>query len=650
MKSFLLTFISFSRFLSFAVCLLPFLGMAQVRPLTTVSWPESDLDTLHYTVKGYRHGTSVAPQFRFPEVEYVAGDKLTWDRYHTPDVIYTWMKRWAVQYPDLVDLYEVGTSFEGRPVIQVTLTNKKAGKDTDKPAAYFEGGRHSGEVTSSESAFWLLNHLLANYGKDAEITRLLDTKAIYIRPENNPDGANMYLHSPWSNRSTVRPTDNDGDGLLDEDSGEDLDGDGVLRTMRWVDLEKGTLVPDPRDPSGRAMKRVQKGEGIYLSASEGFDNDGDGKINEDGIGGLDLHRNYPENWRPGEGLDSTGRGWTQGGAGEFPLSEPETRAVFSFLLTHPNISVVNSMDTRVPMHLRGPSVAYSEEVMFEPDRRLLEYYDTLGMKITGYPWAGDVYNVYNTHEPVSSWSGDSTKPSPLFGHGPDFGYTYYGAIWYGDELWNGGPEKDLNGDGKKDELDALIWDDSLNGGRGFMEWKRFNHPALGPVEIGGNHPKFFSQNPPPEHLEPWIRKQALFNLAMAKDLPALIWQKAEGKRQKERNKEESDQDSVDYLISVSWTNTGRIPTALKMADRVKIVQKDRVMLDFDKKLTEGDSPKVKIIDPSTRDKVRYSDHLWQNETASATFTIRAYTTDPVKATVKVLSTRGGVLEKELTLK
>jgi hypothetical protein len=638
-RHFLLPPFSFLLFLGLSM--LP--CQSQIRSLQTVTWPESDQDTLHYTVKGYRHGTSVVQQFRFPEVEYKAGDTLRWNTYHTPDVMYTWLKRWAQKYPDLLDLYEVGYSYEGRPIIQVTLTNKKTGKDTDKPAAFFEGGRHSGEVTSSESVLWLLNYLLENYGKDASITRLIDTKTIYLRPENNPDGANMYLNTPWSNRSTVRPVDNDGDGLLDEDSGEDLDGDGVLRTMRWVDLEKGTLAPDSRDPSGRVMKRVPKGKGMYMTASEGFDNDGDKQINEDGIGGLDLHRNYPENWRPMDGMDSTGRGWTQGGAGEYPLSENETRAVFSFLITHPNISVVNSMDTRVPMHLRGPSVAFPKEIMIEPDRKLIEHYDTVGMKITGYPWAGDVYNEYNTHEKVSPWSGDSTKPEPLFGHGPDFGYSYFGAIWYGDEIWNGGPEKDLNGDGKKDELDALIWDDSVNGGNGFMEWKKYIHPTLGPIEIGGNHPKFFSQNPPPGQLEPWIRKQAMFNLAMALDLPTLEWKSGKVEKWK------SYKDSADYKITVSYTNTSKIPTALKMADRIKIVQKDQVMLEFDKKLTSGDQPKIKIIDPKSQDKERYFDHLWQNQVQTATFTVRTYSPDKIPVKVKVLSTRGGVLEKEMTI-
>ena len=613
------------------------------RPLNTVVWPESDTDSTHYTVKGYRHGMSVLTQYRHKEVEYEAGESITWGSYHTVEVMYTWMERWAKQYPDLVDFYQVGESYEGRPILQVTLTNKKTGKDTDKPAAYFEGGRHSGEVTASESALWLLHHLLENYGRDPQITKLLDTKAIYIRPENNPDGSNMYLHTAMSNRSTVRPNDNDGDGLLDEDSGEDLNGDGVLHTMRIPDLENGTMAPHPGDPTGRLMKRVPKGEGLYRTLSEGIDNDGDGDFNEDGIGGLDLHRNYPENWRPDRGMDATGRGWTQGGAGEFPLSENETRAVFTFLITHPNISVVNSMDTRVPMHLRGPSTEFSEKVMFPSDLELFNYYDTLGMEITGYPWAGDTYNTYNTRTAVSSWSGDSTKPDPLFGHGPDFGYTYFGSIWYGDELWNGGLYGDLNGDGEKDELDVLLWDDQENGGRGFKEWELFMHPTLGPVEMGGYHPKFFAQNPPPEHLEPWIRKQALFNLAMAKDLPTLEWKNFKVKKIK------SYKDSTDYLVTFSFTNSSRIPTALKMADQVKIVRKDEVELILDRKLTEGENPKVKVIIPGTRDKTLYFEHLWQNNVRSGEFLVRVYSSNPIEAELKVSSTRGGVLKTKLSL-
>jgi len=265
------------------------------------------------------------------------------------------------------------------------------------------------------------------------------------------------------------------------------------------------------------------------------------------------------------------------------------------------------------------------------------------MNITGYPWAGDVYDEYNTKEPVNDFTGDSAKPEPLFGHGPDFGYSYFGSIWYGDEIWNGGLYGDLNKDGKKDELDILLWDDRENGGRGFREWTTVMHPFLGPVEIGGYHPKFFSQNPPPEHLEPWIRKQALFNLAMAMDLPNLEWKAINIKKLKDY------QDSVDYQVSVTWTNTSKIPTALHIAQRVKIVQPDQAILDFDKKLLDCDQPKIKIINPKTKDKTCYAEHLWQNQDASASFTIRSYARDKVTGKVKVLSTRGGVLVKEVIL-
>ena len=121
---------------------------------------ESDTSAKFHTVSGERHGPSFFKKHKFPEVEYVPGEKLTFDKYHTVNVMYHWYEKWAELYPEIVDLYIIGESFEGRPIYQMTLTNKKTGKDTEKPAAYFEGGRHSGEITASESVLWLTQHLL----------------------------------------------------------------------------------------------------------------------------------------------------------------------------------------------------------------------------------------------------------------------------------------------------------------------------------------------------------------------------------------------------------------------------------------------------------------------------------------------------------
>jgi hypothetical protein len=602
--------------------------------------PESQRDAARYSVGGERHGMSVFPRVRHPEVEYEAGDVLTWDRYHTVDVMYTWMKRWAERYPEIVELYEIGRSFEGRPILQMTLTNRSTGPATDKPAAYFEGGRHSGEITSSESVLWLAQHLVENYGRDPGITRLLDTKAIYLRPQNNPDGSNLYLHTAQSNRSSVRPTDQDGDGLLDEDPPNDLDGDGVIHQMRYrpANPAEANMVLDERDPSGRLMRQARAGEqGIWRVLSEGLDMDGDGRFNEDGIGGLDLHRNYPTHWRPMPGLDATGRGYTQGGAGEYPLSEPETRSVVLFLLQHPNISVVNSMDTRVPMHLRAPSTSRGEERMYPEDLRYYEYFDSLGLTITGYPWAGDVFWTYATRN-VPEDRLDEARGSPLFGHGPDFGYWTYGAIWYGDELWSGGMHVDMDGDGRRDQYDALLWDEQYNEGRGFKPWTPFQHPQLGEVELGGFHPKFFSQNGPPHVLEEWASRQALFNLQMALHLPELEWVETSARRL------EAAGDSATWEVTVSWRNAGRLPTALRQAQLVKIVREDRAFLRLPATATRGDRPAATILEPGMQIMAEWTE---PGETKTVTYQVRTRGGSPVRATVEVLSTRGGVLRGEV---
>lgn len=612
---------------------------------TEPKWPEADTATKFYTVKGERHGISYFKKYRFPEVEYEAGNQLTFDRYHTPDVMYAWCRKWAAQYPDLVSLYEVARSYEGRPILQLTLTNRKTGKHTDKPAAYFEGGRHSGEVTSSEAVLWLAKHLLDNYGKDPAITKLIDTKAIYLRPENNPDGSTMYLFTAQRNRSSVKPRDDDRDGLLDEDPEEDLDGDGVIYQIRKkattpAEREKAEYVLEPKDPTGRLMKRVQPGQGDWIVYTEGIDNDGDGKYNEDGIGGLDNHRNYPENWRPDAGADFTGRGYTQAGAGDFPLSEPETRSTVVWLLGHPNISVVNSMDTRVPMHLRPPSTSKSEESMFPADLAIYKRMDSLGLSFTGYPWAGDVYETYHTRSKIDRTTGDPTKPTPLFGHGPDFGYFQYGSVWYGDELWNGGAMKDYDGDGQYDEYDGLRWDDEANQKRGFKPWKKLTHPQLGEVELGGFHPKFFAQNGPAWQLENWISKQSRFNLAMALQLPQLDLTDVNVK----------PLASNEYEITASWTNSGQLPVALEQAKRIKMVPEDRLTLDIDKALLKGFADaKVVITQPALVDKTIYAGYTNVGERKTGTFRVKLNQPGPVKAKVKLLSTRGGYREREITL-
>ncbi|MGV8105758.1 MAG: M14 family metallopeptidase [Mesotoga sp.] len=585
----------------------------------------------------------------YPETHPLVEGEFDYEHYFTYEEMVYWLQRWAEENPDIVDVYTVGESFLGIPIYQITITNKATGKDTDKPAAFFGGNRHSGEVTSSVVNMLFAWTLISNYGKDAEITALVDKFTYYVRPTENPDGMQQYLTTPYTNRSTVRPMDNDGDGKFDEDPGEDLNGDGFIRQMRiYVGEGKGNYIIDPRDPKGRVMTSVGTGKGDYLVQSEGWDWDGDGRTAEDGPGGLDLHRNYPENWRPQ--TEATGRGYTQSGAGEYPLSENEMRYMFLWMVTHPNISVVNSQDTSVPMHLRPPSTSKADESMYYTDNAYYLMFDEEGKAQSGYIYAGDVFWTYSNRSRLAS-GGTLREGSSLFGHGPDYGYGQFGAIWYGDELWGNRYDYifDYNKDGVVDTWDWLWIQDNIKGMERayFLDWTPGEHPEYGTVECGGTNPKFWSQNPPAGmYLKLAVEAQHRFNFnVLAKALPELIF--------KEVNIKANDDGT--RTITATAANVGRLPDALKQAWLVKMVRKGtaRLTVSGDLRLASGQSASQTIDffageleeSPLDRPFTDINAPKWDREK-----TVSWTVTGTGTATITFSSTRGGVISTTVELK
>lgn len=88
------------------------------------------------------------------------------------------------------------------------------------------------------------------------------------------------------------------------------------------------------------------------------------------------------------------------------------------------------------------------------------------------------------------------------------------------------PKKPEEGGADPKEKALLAWSDKELGGKGFLPWKPFKHPALGDVEIGGAAP--FADNTPPAGMieglvrgqAPWVfevsRKMARIRIAEAK--------------------------------------------------------------------------------------------------------------------------------------
>jgi hypothetical protein len=228
----------------------------------------------------------------------------------------------------------------------------------------------------------------------------------------------------------------------------------------------------------------ETGGSYYRLVSEGIDNDGDGRLNEDGIGGIDMNRNFPRNWESE---------YLQPGAGPFPLSEPETYATIKFIDAHPNISGIVHNHTSGGFVYRLPSS--SDPAQFNKDD--LALIETLGAKYTE-----------TTGRPVEPSSTDSV----MHRYGTLIGWAYEdrGIIGWVPEYWPG-ISADDNSDGSTSDLERLRFNDAGLGGKFFIAWKPYDHPQFGDIEIGGWKSRFISQNPPPELLEkecslqiPWI--------------------------------------------------------------------------------------------------------------------------------------------------
>ena len=242
------------------------------------------------------------------------------DTFYKHDALTRLLLDYADAHPTLVSVQSIGKSYEGRDIWVASITNTATGADTDKPAFWADGNIHAGELTASTTCLYYLHQLVTGYGIDLQITQLLDTRAIYLCPRLNPDGAELALADrPRHIRSSTRryPFEEEPvEGLTIED----VDGDGRVLFMRIPDPH-GAYKKCAADP--RLMVPREPGEfgGEYFRVMpEGTLKRYDGlmiSVNKD-LEGLDLNRNFPTGWR---------QEFEQVGAGPYPASEPEVKAM-----------------------------------------------------------------------------------------------------------------------------------------------------------------------------------------------------------------------------------------------------------------------------------------------------------------------------------
>jgi hypothetical protein len=419
---------------------------------------------------------------------------LNWDRFYDHAAIGEIGRRLQAAHPNTCRLSSIGKSFQGREMWLLTVTDFTKGDADKKPAMYIDGNIHSNEVQGTEFSLYTAWYLCEMQGQNAWVDSLLATRTLYIVPTINPDGREHFIkqaNTASSPRTGLVPRDNDGDGKVDEDQLDDLDGDGHITQMRRRN-PNGRFIESPEDP--RILIPVLPGQrGQWeLLGGEGLDNDGDGQINEDAVGGYDPNRNWPWRWQPQ---------YVQGGADFYPTSLPETRAVIDFALAHPNIAGAQSYHNNGGMILRGPGSPQDE---FRPqDVAVFDQIGRTGERILpGYRYMivwKDLYIV---------WGGEL-----------DWFYGARGVVTFSNELWTNFKlfEKAETSSNRYDRTD-YEFDRLLLFGDAFVPWKSFNHPQYGMVEIGGMK-KNFGRTEPGFLMQAEAHRNMAFSLYQAWQMP-----------------------------------------------------------------------------------------------------------------------------------
>lgn len=419
--------------------------------------------------------------------------KLPWDTYYDHAGIGEIVKKLAAAHPNYIKAGTIGKSFEGRDLYILTVTDFRKGSADKKPAYYIDGNIHSNEVQGSEFALYIAWYLAEMAGQVPTIDSLLAERTLYIVPTINPDGRDHYLHKPntgSSPRTGLVPRDNDGDGLVDEDGLDDLNGDGHITQIRRRN-PNGRFIASPVDP--RILIPAlpgQKGEWDLLG-QEGFDNDGDGVVNEDPIGGYDPNRNWPWRWAPQ---------YVQGGSDYYPGSLPETRAVMDFVHAHPNIAAAQSYHNSGGMILRGPGVPQDE---YRPaDVRVFDELGKVGQEILpGYRYMTVWKDLYIV------WGGEL-----------DWFYGSRGILTFTNELWSDfllfdkAPVNEPN-DNVNAKFDRLLM---MN--EGYVPWTKVQHPQFGEVEVGGMK-KTYGRATPGFMMRVEAHRNAAFTLYQMMQMP-----------------------------------------------------------------------------------------------------------------------------------
>ncbi|MEM7308614.1 MAG: M14 family zinc carboxypeptidase [Planctomycetota bacterium] len=473
-------------------------------------------------------------------------------RYRTADELDPVLQGWLGS--GLAERIELGTTAGGRPIVGVVFGGTGQVPLAERPTVLLVGALDGRSVAGAEAVLRVAEELLAMPDKlPAEV-------AFLAVPWANPDGIARQLESGAGGGRNDQPGDEDRDGEVDEDGPDDLDGDGAITSLLLEDLSG----PWARAEDDRLLRPARPGDAPrYRIVREGRDDDGDGRFNEDGPGGIVPDLDFPVDWRGP---------WTGAPTGPWPLSAPAARALADLALSRRVALALffqgNHGGVAAPGGLAsGGALGEGSRGAYAPDR--------VAFELAGRRFAAATGRPERPVQPLFAARGEERPGAAL-----DWLYLARGALAievaaWGPEVESGarvrpqdarfvaepkpahdGPEPGGVDERQAPELERswARWIDNTRGGIGFLDWQ--------PIDLGGGRSGLLGGwlpntrlNPPPELLPAAVRGLGDFVRTLAGDLPRLEIELVENERT----------GGEVVVLRVRVRNRGALPTGVGAA-------------------------------------------------------------------------------------
>lgn len=553
----------------------------------------------------------------------------------------------------------IGTSIDGQAIEVLTLAGS-VDSAASRPGLLITAGIDGRYLVGSETAIRIAQIILDEHAE------MLENMTIYIIPRVNPDGAKLNLESlTMGFQGNARVIDDDRDRAADEDGPDDINGDGYISMMRRLNPpieDTPTHLVDPNDPRLNIKPDAKENQIARFSLyTEGIDNDGDGQINEDGFGYVDLDQNFMHDWPEYE---------THSGA--YPLSEPETSALAKFVFDHQNIvmaitlgrhdNLVNSPESkkknitgRAPVGIdvkdvelykyvgelfketTGQTTATKEDIAgsfhawLYAQRGIPSFATTVWSRpelssseseVESVDQSDDAVEVESqltpsgvgdisqetldelmaayeafTGEPVDQSMMDSITPEMIEGFAAQAGVVVQRIPEEAPQTESAPKQGKKDKAKKKSEEGKWLEYFDQSGINGFIDWMPFDHPTLGEVEVGG-FLNLAMINPPKDQLDELAKQQTAFVVRLLDARPQVTTVGPEIKKLS---------DGL-YEIRFALVNDGEMPTSTMYSQTSHTIRPTviRLSTDIDSIITGQRVSRVWGINPNGG----RSDHHW----------------------------------------